>query len=79
MYSDKYEKNYSNLKYCKVGARKQQNIKENICVLNAVMSDAVNGTKEAIDIAVYDVEKCFDFVSTIVSFTAWPCYFCPSS
>jgi hypothetical protein len=60
MYNDEYPTIDSNLTDCNVGARKNRNIRDNIFVLNAIMNDAVNGSKEAIDIAIYDVEKCFD-------------------
>ena len=60
LYNDEYENIDSNLTDCNVGARKQRNIQDNIFVLNAVMNDAINGSKEAINIAVYDVEKCLD-------------------
>jgi hypothetical protein len=60
IYNDEYEEIDSNLTDCNVGARKQRNVCDNIFVLNAVMNDAVNGHKEAVDIAIYDVEKCFD-------------------
>ena len=33
---------------------------DNIFVLNAVINDAVSSHKEAVDIAIHDVEKCFD-------------------
>ena len=60
LYNDEYEQIDSNLTDCNVGARKRKNIQDNVFVLNAVMNDAVNGIKKAIDIAIYDVEKCFD-------------------
>ena len=60
IYNDEYELIDSNLTDCNVGARKGRNIRDNIFVLNALMNDAVNGTKEAVDIAIYDAEKCFD-------------------
>ena len=60
LHNDEYEQIDSNITGCNVGARKRRNIQDYIFVLNAVMNDAVNGKKEAIDIAIYDVEKCFD-------------------
>ena len=60
IYNDEYELIDSNLTDCNVGARKGRNIRDNIFVLNAIMNDSVNGTKEAIDIGIYDAEKCFD-------------------
>ena len=56
IHNDEYELIDSNLTDCKVGARKGRNIRDNIFVLNALMNDAVNGTKEAGDIAIYDAE-----------------------
>ena len=50
----------SNLTDFNVGARTGRNIRDNIFVLNAIMNNAVNGTKEALDIGIYDAERCFD-------------------
>jgi hypothetical protein len=60
IYNDEYATIDANLTDCNVGARKKQNVRDNLFVLNAIMNDAVNGSKEAIDISIYDVEKCFD-------------------
>ena len=60
IYNDEYKEIDSNLTDCNVGARKKRNIRDNIFVLDAIMNDAVNGSKEAVDIAIYDIEKCFD-------------------
>ena len=60
IYNDEYKNIDSNLTDCNVGARQNRNIRDNIFVLNAVMHDAINGIKEAIDIVIYDVEKFFD-------------------
>jgi hypothetical protein len=43
-----------------VGARKNRNIRDNIFVLNAVTNSIVNGKADAVDVQVFDVEKCFD-------------------
>ena len=56
IYNDEYELIDCNLTDCNVGARKGRNVRDNIFVLNALMNDAVNGTKEAGDIAIYDAE-----------------------
>ena len=60
IYNDEYKEIDSNLTDCNVGARKNRNIRDNIFVLDAIMNDTVNGSKEPIDIAIYDIEKCFD-------------------
>ena len=60
IYNDEYKTIDYNLTDCNVGARKGRNIRDNIFVINAIMSDAVNNTKEALDISIYDAEKCFD-------------------
>ena len=59
IYNDEYSEIDSNLTDCNVGARKSRNKRDNIFVLNAVMNEAINDRKEAVDIAIYDVEKCF--------------------
>ena len=60
IYNHEYATIDSNLTDCNVGARKGRNIRDNIFVLNAIMNNAVNGTKQALDIGIYDAEKCFD-------------------
>ena len=60
LYNDEYHNIDSNLTDANVGARQKRNIRDNIFVLNAVMNEARQGTKEPVDITVYDVEKCFD-------------------
>ena len=50
----------SNLTDCKVGARKQRNIHDNIFVMSAIINSIKKGKKESVDFQVYDVEKCFD-------------------
>ena len=60
LYNDEYSNIDSNLTDANVGARQKRNIRDNIFVLNAVMNEAIQGSKEAVDITVYDVEKCFD-------------------
>ena len=60
IYNDEYKRVDANLTDCNVGARKERNIRDNIFVLDAIMNEAVNGSKEAVDIAIYDIEKCFD-------------------
>ena len=42
---------YMNLSDCNVGARKRQNIRQHIFVLNAIMNNAVQGSKEALILA----------------------------
>ena len=49
-----------NLTDSNVGARKGRNIRDNIFVLNAVTNSVVKGNEEAVDLQLYDVEKCFD-------------------
>ena len=54
VYNDEYENIDKNLTDCNVGARKGRNIRDNIFVLNAIMNDSVNNTKEALDVCIYD-------------------------
>ena len=60
IYNDEYELIESHLADRNVVARKGQHIRDNISVLNATMNDAVNRTKEALDIVINEVEKYFD-------------------
>ena len=60
LYYDEYSKIDSNLTDSNVGCRKNRNIRDNIFVLQAILNDNKNGSKEPIDISVYDVKKCFD-------------------
>ena len=60
LYYDEYPKIDSTLTECNVGCRKSRNIRDNIFVLQAILNDTKNGSKDEIDISVYDVEKCID-------------------
>ena len=60
IYNDEYEKIDGNLSDCNVGARKRRNIRDNIFVINAITNSIKNNREEALDVQVYDVEKCFD-------------------
>ena len=60
IYNDEYENIDTNLTVCNVGARRSRNIRDNIFVLNAIMNSQKKTSGEAIDIQVYDVDKCFD-------------------
>ena len=60
IYNDEIENIDSNLTDSNVGARRKRNIRDNIFVLNAVINSQKKKHEEALDIQVYDVEKCFD-------------------
>ena len=60
IYNDEYENIDSNLTDSNVGARRSRNVRDNIFVLNAIFNSQRNNTEEALDIQVYDVDKCFD-------------------
>ena len=60
IYNDEYETIDNNLTDSNVGARRARNIRDNIFVINAITNSVVNGNEEAVDLQVYDVEKCFD-------------------
>ena len=60
IYNDEYESIDSNLTDSNVGARRSRNVRDNIFVLNAIFNSQRNNTEEALDIQVYDVDKCFD-------------------
>ena len=55
-----YETIDSNLSDCNVGNRKGRNIRDHLFVLNAILNSTKRKTEEAVDIGVYDVQKCFD-------------------
>ena len=60
IYNDEYETIDEALSDSNVGARKGRNIRDNVFVLNAVTNSIINGNKDAVDIQIFDVEKCFD-------------------
>ena len=60
VYNDEYEDIDDNLTNCNVGSRKRRNVRDNLFVINAVTNATKQNTKEAIDVSVYDVYKCFD-------------------
>ena len=60
IYNDEYAIIDENLTDSNVGARKGRNIRDNIFVLNAVTNSVLKGNEEAVDLQLFDVEKCFD-------------------
>ena len=60
IYNDEYSTIDNNLTDSNVGARKGRNIRDNIFVLNAVTNSVIKGKEDAVDLQVFDVEKCFD-------------------
>ena len=60
IYNDEYHKIDSKLSDCNVGGRKGRNIRDNIFALNAIMNSRKKQCDEALDIQIFDVEKCFD-------------------
>ena len=60
IYNDECENIDDNLTDANVGARKKQNIRDNLFVIYAIINSVINGKEEPIDICPYDVEKCFD-------------------
>ena len=60
LYNDEYEGIDNNLTDCNVGSRRGRNVRDNLFVINAIMNENKNSSKEALDINVYDVAKCFD-------------------
>ena len=60
IYNDEYDTIEEALSDSNVGARKGRNIRDNVFVLNAVTNSIINGNEEAVDIQIFDVEKCFD-------------------
>ena len=60
IYIDEFNNIDEELSDSNVGARKGRNIRDNIFVLNAITNSLTNGDEEAIDVQVFDVEKCFD-------------------
>ena len=64
IYNDMYNIIDENLTDCNVGSRKKRNVRDNIFVLNAVITSTKNKNEDAHDICVYDVQKCFDSLWT---------------
>ena len=60
IYNDEYSNIDRNLTDSNVGARKMQNIRDNIFVLNAIINSRKNIPDESLDMQVYDIEQCFD-------------------
>ena len=60
IYNDESNNIDKELSDSNVGARKGRNIRDNIFVLNAITNSVTNGDEDAIDVQVFDVEKCFD-------------------
>ena len=60
IYIDEFETIDKNLTDSNVGGRRGRNIRDNIFVISATINSIKNGSEEACDITVYDIEKCFD-------------------
>ena len=60
IYEDEYEAIDENLTDCNVGYMKRRNVRDNLFVINAIMNATKQNSKEALDVSVYDVKKCFD-------------------
>ena len=60
IYIDEFETIDKNLTDSNVGGRRGRNIRDNIFVLSAIINSIKNGSEEACDKTVYDIEKCFD-------------------
>ena len=55
-----YETIDGNLTDCNVGSRKKRNVRDNLFVLNAILTSTKLKNMEAHDICIYDINKCFD-------------------
>ena len=62
IYDEEYDVMDNSLTNCNVGSRRGRNIRDNLFVINAIMNQTKQNPKEAVDIGVYDVFKCFDYV-----------------
>ena len=62
IYDDEYETIDDNFTNCNVGSRKRRNIRDNLFVINAIVNSSQKNKKEATDINVYYVVKCFDLL-----------------
>ena len=60
IYNDEYQNIDAKLSDCNVGGRKGRNIRDNIFALNAIMNARKKQNGEALDVQIFDVEKCFD-------------------
>ena len=60
IYDEKFPLIDSNMSVSNIGARRQRNIRDHLFIIYAVINSVVNGDAEAIDVQIFDVEKCFD-------------------
>ena len=60
IYNDEINNIDKNLTDSNVGARKNRNIRDNIFAMNAIINSIAKENKEALDIQIFDIEKCFD-------------------
>ena len=60
MYNDSYEAIDQIITNKNVGARKSQNIRDNIFLLGAISNSIINGHEEPIQVQIMDTDKCFD-------------------
>ena len=59
-YVDEYENIDKNLTDSNVGGRRGRNTRDHIFVMSAIINSMKNGSEDACDITIYDIEKCFD-------------------
>ena len=60
IYNDEIHNLDRNLTDSNVGARKNRNIRDNIFAMNAIINSLAKENKEALDVQIFDIEKCFD-------------------
>ena len=60
IYNDEIDNIDKSLTDSNVGARRNRNIRDNIFAMNAILNSVSKENKEALDLQIYDIEKCFD-------------------
>ena len=60
VYKEKYYQVDGNMSDSNVGARKDKNIRNHICVINGIINEIINNKNLSIDIEVLDYKQCFD-------------------
>ena len=60
VYKDNYESVDSNMTDSNIGSRKARNIRDHLFLIYGIINSVIRGGAAAIDIQIYDIEKCFD-------------------
>ena len=60
LYNEYYPSLEENMSPSNIGAMKRKNIRNHLFILYGIINSVMQGEQKCIDIAIYDIEQCFD-------------------